>query len=181
MLREKGIGAILRNLLFDFGTNVAPKSLCTTIHSNLRAPRRFCATSSKSLKRCTTIHSNLRAPRRFCATSSKSLKRCGAGWQPAADWQSACRHLSVISQADGCGFAAAALRGRLATCGRLPIGLPAAHTVPEEASVVCGLPPCGAGWQGRPPGPADCQSASSPSRAPVSAARKVPPGAASIP
>jgi hypothetical protein len=42
-------------------------------------------------RQCTTIHSNLRAPRRFYTTSSKSLKRCGAGWQPAADWQSACR------------------------------------------------------------------------------------------
>jgi hypothetical protein len=38
---------------------------------------------------------------------------CGAGWQPAADWQSACRDLLVISHADGCGFAACRFVGRV--------------------------------------------------------------------
>jgi hypothetical protein len=40
--------------------------------------RRFCTVSSKLLKLSATI---------LCF---KLLKRCGAGWQPAADCQSAC-------------------------------------------------------------------------------------------
>jgi hypothetical protein len=81
---------------------------------------RFYTTASGLLKLCITTHPILRAPRRFYTTSSKSLNRCGAGWQPAADWQSACRDLLVISQADGCAFAACRYVGRVGkTCGRL--------------------------------------------------------------
>jgi len=85
-------------------------SECTTIYSDLRAPRRFYTTASRLLKRCITTHPNLRAPRRFYTTSSKSLKRCGAGWQPAADWQSAClqrlqcrRNASTVCGSPLCG------------------------------------------------------------------------------
>jgi primary-amine oxidase len=77
---------------------------------------------------CTTVHSNLRAPRRFYTTSSRLLKRCGAGWQN--------------------------LRPIVKICLPLP-----PEKLPAPTSVVCGSPLCGAGWQGRPLGPADCQSA----------------------
>ena len=40
--------------------------------------------------------------------------------------------------------AATILWGRLATCGRLLIGLPGAPTMPEDARTVCRLLPCGA-------------------------------------
>jgi len=46
--------------------------------------------------------------------------RLATGWQPAADWQSACRDLPVISQADGCGFAARRYAGQVANLR--PIG-----------------------------------------------------------
>jgi hypothetical protein len=62
---------------------------------------------------CITISLFLRAPRRSCAAASWMPKQCGAGWQPAADWQSACRDPPVISQADGCGFAACRYAGQV--------------------------------------------------------------------
>jgi hypothetical protein len=48
---------------------------------------------------------------------------CGAGWQPAADWQSACwQRLRRPEQRQRC-LRLAAMWGRLLTCDRLAIGL----------------------------------------------------------
>jgi hypothetical protein len=120
---------------------------CITTHPILRAPRRFYTTASRPLKRCTTIHSNLRAPRRFYTASSKSLKRCGAGWQPAADWQSAClqrlqcrRNGSVVCGLPLCGAGWQNLRPIV------KIGLPRpTRNLPGRWLWVCGKPLCGAG------------------------------------
>jgi len=55
-----------------------------TVRGASHSRRRFHRPAA-DLSECTTIHSNLRAPRRFYTTSSKSLKRCGAGWQPVGN------------------------------------------------------------------------------------------------
>jgi hypothetical protein len=51
------------------------------------------------------------------------------------------------------------LWGRLITCGRLAIG-----QLPLISDTVCGLPLCGAGWQGYPLDPADLGCSLGPSR-----------------
>jgi len=45
------------------------------------------------------------------------------------------------------------MRGRLLTCGRLVIGLPAAIIIPENAHTASGLPPCGAAYSRLSPFP----------------------------
>src|ERR1700733_4746919 len=60
----------------------------------------------------------------YIFVSSRAATICGAGWQPAADWQSACRWHFLGSRRDACiVLRLAAMWGRLPTCGGLLIRL----------------------------------------------------------
>src|ERR1700679_2850921 len=56
----------------------------------------------------------------YIFVSSRAATICGAGWQPAADWQSVCRWHFLGSRRDACiVLRLAAMRGRLPSLQRI--------------------------------------------------------------